>query len=155
MTKLYTPFGHWCGNCVVFVGVLFGLGFFLSEHCSLMGLCFCVYRVSTCIIKRHLNLDFINFFEQVCVVFLCVKHVSSAYQDTDGTPKKPKKPARQKHFVYHHTSVHTHTKLRKSAPRCQFFCSQGANFFAHKSLKQWRWLKTVQSSFWVYVWGNS
>lgn len=35
--------------------------------------------------------------------------MSSVYQDTDGTSKKPKKPTRQKHwFVYHHTSVHTH-----------------------------------------------
>lgn len=124
MTKLYTLFGHWCGDCVVSVSVFLGSGFF-SEHYSVMGLCFCVYSVSICFIKDCLNLGVTNFLEEVCVLFPCVKHVSSAYQDTDGTSKKLKKPTRQKHwFVYHHTSIHTHTKqLRKSAPSCQFFCA--------------------------------
>lgn len=135
MTKLYTPFGHWC-DCVVSVSVFLGLGFFFSEHCSVMGLCFCVYSISICFIKSCLNLG-VNFLEEVCVLFSCVKHVSWAYQDTDGTSRKPK-PTRQKHwFVYHHTSIHTHTQNNLGNQL------QGANFFAPKSLEQWRWLNST------------
>lgn len=123
---------------VLFLSVCFLVWgfFFFSEHCSVMGLCFCVYSISICFIKSCLNLG-VNFLEEVCVLFSCVKHVSWAYQDTDGTSRKPK-PTRQKHwFVYHHTSIHTHTQNNLGNQL------QGANFFAPKSLEQWRWLNST------------